>query len=143
VAVECWSLTLRLPERPTMPCPICEGSRSVGEPGYTYYGIPEPGSYEPCPDCMDDHGIPDGRIPIPEGTRVDVGYPCDCSEHQPGLHINTAKCPHNRTGGMVPVAFATLTEVRHVLQAGIPWTEGRNDYEVTLSDIEPAGEDRP
>lgn len=42
------------------PCATCEGSLSVGEPGFTYYGVPEPGSYEPCPDCMDDHGIPTG-----------------------------------------------------------------------------------
>ena len=45
-------------------CPTCEGSRSVGEPGYTYYGIPEPGSFEACPDCMDAHGIPTGTAPV-------------------------------------------------------------------------------
>lgn len=52
------------PARPALrepkPCPTCEGSRSVGEPGFTYYGIPEPGSFEPCPDCLDEHGIPTG-----------------------------------------------------------------------------------
>ena len=45
-------------------CPTCEGSRSVGEPGYTYYGIPDPGSFEACPDCMDAHGIPTGTAPV-------------------------------------------------------------------------------
>lgn len=42
------------------PCLMCEGSRNVGEPGYTYYGVPEPGSYEACPACMDEHAIPTG-----------------------------------------------------------------------------------
>jgi hypothetical protein len=95
---------------------------------------------------MDDHGIPDGRIPIPEGTRVDVGYPCDCSEHQPGLHINTAKCPHNRTGGMVPVAFATLTEVHDesCLMPHSPDCCGYcpGDFVISLSDIKPVEADQ-
>ena len=64
-------VTLRLPERPTMPCPTCEGSLSVGEPGFTYYGIPEPGSYEACPDCMDDHGIPTGERTVVTDIEVE------------------------------------------------------------------------
>ena len=72
-------------------------------------------------------------VPIPEGTRVEVGYPCECSEHRPGMHINTAKCPHNRTGGVIPVAFATLTKVKPV--EGY-WPD--DDYWlIVLSDIEP------
>ena len=58
-------------------CPTCEGSLSVGEPGYTYYGIPEPGSYEACPDCMDDHGIPTGtRTVITDIEVVPVRHWC-------------------------------------------------------------------
>lgn len=53
---------------PPAPCPTCEGSRSVGEPGFTHYGVPEPGSYEACPDCMDEHGIPTG-LASPPTTR--------------------------------------------------------------------------
>ena len=74
-----------------------------------------------------------GAVPIPEGTRVEVGYPCECSEHRPGMHINTAKCPHNRTGGVIPVAYATLTKVKPV--EGY-WPD--DDYWlIVLSDIEP------
>ena len=55
-------------------CPTCEGSLSVGEPGYTYYGIPEPGSYEACPDCMDDHGIPTGTRTVITDIEVEPRY---------------------------------------------------------------------
>lgn len=65
------------PESPVA-CPTCEGSRSVGEPGYTYMGVPEPGSYEACPDCMDEHGIPTGvapESPVPAPARLaDLNY---------------------------------------------------------------------
>ena len=53
-------------------CPTCEGSLSVVEPGYTYYGIPEPGSYEAFPDCMDDHGIPTGTRTVITDTEADA-----------------------------------------------------------------------
>jgi hypothetical protein len=54
-----------------VPCPTCEGSLSVGEPGFTYHGIPEPGSYEACPDCMDDHGIPTGERTVVTDIEVE------------------------------------------------------------------------
>jgi hypothetical protein len=27
--------------------------------------------------------------------------PCDCAEHRPGMHVNTAKCPNMKHGGLV------------------------------------------
>ena len=115
-----WPVTLRLPKRPTMPCP-----KGTGKPRYYQGAI---AAWWDCEDCDGS-----GRVPIPEGARIEVVYPCDCSEHQPGMRVNTAMCPHNRTGGMVPVAFATLTEVKPV--EGY-WPD--DDYWlVTLSDLRP------
>lgn len=122
-----WSLrrgpvTLRLPERPTMSCPECGG---YATDRWRCDGV------EVAVVCNYCNG--GGAVPIPEGTRVEVGYPCECSEHRPGMHINTAKCPHNRTGGVIPVAYATLTKVKPV--EGY-WPD--DDYWlVALSDIEP------
>ena len=135
-------VTLRLPERPTMPCPTCEGSLSVGEPGFTYYGIPEPGSYEACPDCMDDHGIPDGAVPIPERTRVRVEYPCDVCDGSgrgslDGRPQDWLMCGECNGKGWHPVALATLTEVHAALADGQPYR-----WYVTLSDIKPVEADQ-
>jgi hypothetical protein len=98
-------VTMRLPERPTMP-----------------YDDPSPLRY---------HDFRPIDVPIPEGTRVEVGW-------WAGLYLGQEDWRNEWR----PVTYATLAEVRHVLQAGIPWTEGRNDYEVALSHIEPAGEDQ-
>jgi hypothetical protein len=54
-------------------CPECEGSLNGGEPGYVYYGTPEPGSYPPCGACIDDRGIPSGRLSCP--------FPVDAPDH--------------------------------------------------------------
>ncbi len=49
---EARSLAKRQLSRPASAlCTSCGGTGSVGEPGYVHYGIPEPGSYEQCPDC--------------------------------------------------------------------------------------------
>ena len=105
-------LTLPFPERPTMPC-----SREHIQHGKVWSEV--------------------GAVPIPEGTRVEVGYPCECSEHRPGMHINTAKCPHNRTGGVIPVAYATLTEVRWTYTTPTPTTPAVHRWRVTLTDLRP------
>lgn len=100
-----WSLrrgpvTLRLPERPTMPCPGCEAS----------------GSWWLC-----DLECQEGTWPIPEGTRVRIEYPCPrCNgtggepnplDHRDALDDACRTCDGT---GSVPVAFATLTKVKPV-----------------------------
>ena len=76
--------TLRLPERPTMPCPVCLGHGRRWRNGQ--------------PDGVQCSCVT-GSIPIPEGTRVEVGWwdvPDDRSE------------PID----WYPVATATVDEVR-------------------------------
>lgn len=88
--------TLRLPERPTMP----------------------------CPDTLHVH-----RVPIPEGTRVEVGW----WELSPSANPNDWP-----TDPWRPVAFATLTEAA-------PTGTGlglNNQWSVTLSDIKPVEADQ-
>lgn len=92
VAVECHTVTLRLPERPTMP----------------------------CPDSLHVHAVP-----IPEGTRVEVGW----WEHGD----DTLGCWMK----WHPVALATLTEVHAALADGQPYR-----WHVTLSDIKPVEADQ-
>ena len=90
-------VTMRLPERPTMPC-----SREHLQHGKVWSGA--------------------GVTPIPEGTRVQVGW-LDADE------------PH-MLGTWHPVATATLTEVHAALADGQPYR-----WYVTLSDIKPVEAD--
>lgn len=123
------SASVGLPERPTMPCPercFPPGSHIVGWAGHD--------QYEDC-SCRDDTP---GTVPIPEGTRVDVGYPCECAEHGPGMRVNTHTCPTWRTGGLVLVATATLAGVElsddvHRLD---PASRERPPWVATLTDVE-------
>lgn len=87
------SVTLRLPERPTMP----------------------------CPDTLHVHAVP-----IPEGTRVEVGWW--------GLDAGR---PLADPDEWHPVAFATLAEVRGDGRSGHDYA----DWLVTLSDIKPVEAD--
>lgn len=90
-------VTMRLPERPTMPC-----SREHLQHGKVWSEA--------------------GVTPIPEGTRVQVGW-WDADE------------PH-MLGTWHPVALATLTEVHAALADGQPYR-----WYVTLSDIKPVEAD--
>ena len=90
-------VTMRLPERPTMPC-----SREHLQHGKVWSEA--------------------GVTPIPEGTRVQVGW-WDADE------------PH-MLGTWHPVATATLTEVHAALADGQPYR-----WYVTLSDIKPVEAD--
>ena len=90
-------VTMRLPERPTMPC-----SREHLQHGKIWSEA--------------------GVTPIPEGTRVQVGW-WDADE------------PH-MLGTWHPVALATLTEVHAALADGQPYR-----WYVTLSDIKPVEAD--
>ena len=86
--------TLRLPERPTMP----------------------------CPDTLHVH-----RVPIPEGTRVEVGW------WESTAAVGGARSrAWDPVGYWHPVAFATLTEVHAALADGQPYR-----WYITLSDIKP------
>ena len=91
-------VTMRLPERPTMPC-----SREHLQHGKVWSEA--------------------GVTPIPEGTRVQVGW-WDADE------------PH-MLGTWHPVATATLTEVHAALADGQPYR-----WYVTLSDIKPVEADQ-
>ena len=96
-------VTLRLPERPTMP-----------------YDDPSPLRY---------HDFRPIDVPIPEGTRVQVGW----WELSPSANPNDWP-----TDPWRPVAFATLTEAA-------PTGTGlglNNQWSVTLSDIKPVEADQ-
>lgn len=73
-----------------------------------------------------------GVVPIPEGTRVGIEYPCDvCLGH--GRRWRNGRPDGVRCScdnGMVPVAFATLTEV----------SQGDDGYLVTLTNLLPVEE---
>ena len=99
--------TLRLPERPTMPCPVCLGHGRRWRNGQ--------------PDGVQCSCVT-GSIPIPEGTRVEVGWwdvPDDRSE------------PID----WYPVATATVDEVRKHLQ-----DDGLFGWSVILTDVEATDE---
>ena len=120
-----WSLrrgpvTLRLPERPTMPCPGCEAS----------------GSWWLC-----DLECQEGTWPIPEGARVRIEYPCNVCDGTgrgslDGRPQDWLMCGECNGKGWHPVAFATLTEVHAALADGQPYR-----WYVTLSDIKPVEAD--
>ena len=109
-------LTLRLPERPTMrpECHVCE------------------------PDCA----LALAAVPIPEGTRVRVEYPCDVCDGSgrgslDGRPQDWLMCGECNGKGWHPVALATLTEVHAALADGQPYR-----WYVTLSDIKPVEADQ-
>lgn len=109
-------VTMRLPERPTMPCLICRGRRFYSKPIASVSGV-HMGQIT-CRHCGAQ-----GVVPIPEGTRVQVGW-WDADE------------PH-MLGTWHPVATATLTEVHAALADGQPYR-----WYVTLSDIKPVEADQ-
>ena len=115
------AVTMRLPERPTMPC--AKVGREVRKPD--------------CPDC---HGT--GYVPIPEGARVRVEYPCDVCDGSgrgslDGRPQDWLMCGECNGKGWHPVALATLTEVHAALADGQPYR-----WYVTLSDIKPVEADQ-
>lgn len=93
---------IRLPERPTMPMWRLK-----------------PGALNTATEDLVEEAEP---RPIPEGTRVEVGFD---------------ELAHTAFTSWRPVATATVAKIEHVLHAGIPWTEGANHYLVTLTDITP------
>lgn len=98
---------LRLPERPTMPCP------QVG------MEVPD----EKCSECDGT-----GWVPIPEGTRVEVGWW--------GLDAGRPLADPN---DWHPVATATVTEVtKHITVNMDDDVLGEWTWLVTLTDIEEA-----
>ncbi len=116
------SLTLRLPERPTMPC---------DRGGCALFGDP----LVFCGAC-----IGNGSVPIPEGTRVRIECPCpDCNgtraSKPKGVAVVSEPCRTCRCEGSVPASYATLAEVRGFYDENDQW------FQVVLSDIEPAGEE--
>ena len=109
-------VTMRLPERPTMP-----------------YDDPSPLRY---------HDFRPIDVPIPEGTRVRVEYPCDVCDGSgrgslDGRPQDWLMCGECNGKGWHPVALATLTEVHAALADGQPYR-----WYVTLSDIKPVEADQ-
>lgn len=109
-------VTMRLPERPTMPC-----SREHLQHGKVWSEA--------------------GVTPIPEGARVRVEYPCNVCDGTgrgslDGRPQDWLMCGECNGEGWHPVAFATLTEVHAALADGQPYR-----WYVTLSDIKPVEAD--
>lgn len=107
-------LRLRLPERPTTPCP------QVG------MEVPD----EKCSEC-DGTGV----VPIPEGTRVEAGW-------WGGWEL-TSELKSGRRGATTrpawhPVATATVDEIVRVPATAGPTSDPY--WVVTLTDIQPAND---
>lgn len=100
--------TLRLPERPTKPCP-----------NHIFYG-------HDCPRCGGS-GTVHKAVPIPEGTRVEVGFIKDWNISEPRWQRRWH-----------PVATATVAEVRED-HANWP-RQYRRGWLVTLADIDPVND---
>ena len=121
------SVTLRLPERPTMPCP-CGGE---AHPAHALHST--------------------SSVPIPEGTRVRIEYPCDVCDGSgrgslDGRPQDWLMCGECNGKGWHPVAFATLAEVHDesCLMPHSPDCCGYcpGEFVITLSDIKPVEADQ-
>lgn len=97
--------TLRLPERPTKPCP-----------NHIFYG-------HDCPRCGGS-GTVHKAVPIPEGTRVEVGGWEDLGTGEPRVWH--------------PVATATVDEIVRVPATAGPTSDPY--WVVTLTNIDPAND---
>lgn len=107
-------VVLRLPERPTMRCPVSLRLRGGGIGGQMMTECPTCGAVMPSTAGPHPRGV---NVSIPEGTRVEVGWWSD--------ERNTG-----RITTWHPVATATLAEVVHAEP------DGPYQYRVTLTDVE-------
>ncbi len=116
-------VVLRLPDRPTMPCPRTLDGTPVCQRGW-------------APDLWCDGCQTQGVVSIPEGERVEVGYPCPDPRHP--SPIGGERWHDACDNGWHPVATATLAEVRQhvVVTADSPVDLPQLPWVVTLTDVE-------